>query len=67
MMPRENGYKPQSYVSDNIDEDVMDALPPPQQDKYIEKRIKPHIEEQLKGIEFDNEDDKLKVYKQAKS
>jgi hypothetical protein len=65
MMPREYGYKSQSYVSDNIDEDVMDALPPPQQDKYIEKQIKPQIEDQLKGIEFDNEDDKLKVYKQA--
>ena len=67
MMPREYGYKSQSYISDNIDEDVMDALPQPQQDKYIEKQIKPQIEDQLKGIEFDNEDDKLKVYKQAVS
>jgi hypothetical protein len=67
MMPREYGYKSQSYVSDNIDEDVMDALPPPQQDKYIEKQKKPQIVDQLKDIEFDNEDDKLKVYKQADS
>jgi hypothetical protein len=45
----------------------MDALPPPQQDKYIEKQIKPQIEEQLKDIEFDNEADKSKAYKQAVS
>ena len=67
MMPREYGYKSQSYAPEYIDEDIMDALPPPQQDKYIEKQIKPQIEEELKGIEFDNEDDKLKVYKQAVS
>jgi hypothetical protein len=47
MMPREYGYKSQSYVPEYIDEDVMDALPPPQQDKYIEKQIKPQIEEEL--------------------
>ena len=66
MMPREYGYKSQSYAAE-LDEDVMDALPPQQQDKYIEKQIKPQIEEQLKDIEFDNEADKSKVYKQAVS
>jgi hypothetical protein len=65
MMPREYGYKSQSYAPEYIDENVMDALPPQQQEKYIEKHIKPQLEEQLKGIEFDNEDDKFKVYKQA--
>jgi hypothetical protein len=38
MMPREYGFKSQSYVSNNIDEDMMDSLPPPQQVKYIEKQ-----------------------------
>jgi len=67
LMPREYGYKPNSYEVDILDDDVMDALPPPQQDKYIEKQIKPQIEEQLKDIEFDNEADKSKAYKQAVS
>ena len=67
MMTKGYGYKSQSYAPEYIDEDIMDALPPPQQDKYIEKQIKPQIEEQLKGLEFDNDDDKLKVYKQAVS
>jgi hypothetical protein len=65
LMPREYGYKPNSYEVDILDDDVMDALPPQQQDKYIEKQIKPQIEEQLKDIEFDNEADKSKAYKQA--
>ncbi len=44
----------------------MDALQQ-QQDQYIEKQIKPQIEDQLKDIEIDNEDDKLKEYKQTVS
>jgi hypothetical protein len=67
MMPREYGYKSQSYAAEQIDDDVMDALPPPQQDKYMENKIAPQIEEQMKDITFDNEDDKLKSYKQAVS
>jgi hypothetical protein len=67
MMPREFGYKSQSYAAEQIDDDVMDALPPLQQDKYIEKKVAPQIEEQLKDIEFDNEADKSKVYRQAVS
>jgi hypothetical protein len=43
----------------------MDALPQAQQDKYIEKQIKPQIEEQLKDIEFDNEDEKIKFSKEV--
>ncbi len=38
MMPREYGYKSQPYAPEYIDEDVMDALPPTQQDEYIEKQ-----------------------------
>ena len=60
MMPREYGYKSQSYVADNIDEDIMDSLPQPQQDKYIENRIAPQIQEQMKDITFDNEEQKKK-------
>jgi hypothetical protein len=67
LMPKEYGYKPNSYEVDILDDDIIDALPKAQQDKYIEKQIKPQIEEQLKGIEFDNEEDKLKVYKQTVS
>ena len=67
MMPREFGYKSQSYDVEQIDDDVMDALPPPQQEKYIENKVAPQIEEQMKNITFDNEEQKLKVYTQAVS
>jgi hypothetical protein len=60
LMPREYGYKPNSYEVDILDDDVMDALPPPQQDKYIEKQIKPQIEEQLKDIEFDKSNSRVR-------
>ena len=65
LMPREYGYKARSYEVDILDDDIMDALPKAQQDQYIEKKIAPQIEEQLKDIEFDTEADKSKVYKQA--
>jgi hypothetical protein len=64
-MPRQYGYKPNSYDVDILDDDIIDALPPQQQDKYIEKQIKPQIEEQMKEIEFDNEDDKIKISKEV--
>ena len=67
MMPREYGFKPNSYAVEMLDDDIIDALPKAQQDQYIEKKVAPQIEEQMKGIEFDNEADKLKVYKQAVS
>ncbi len=56
MMPREYGYKSQSYAPELIDEDVMDALPPQQQDKYIENKVAPQKEKQMKNITFDNEE-----------
>jgi hypothetical protein len=31
----------------------------------LKNKIKPQIDDQLNGIEFDNEDEKLKVYRQA--
>ena len=67
MMPREYGFKPNSYAVEMLDDDIIDALPKAQQDQYIEKKVAPQIEEQMKDIEFDNEADKLKVYKQAVS
>jgi hypothetical protein len=69
LMPREYGFKTNSYAVpvDILDDEIMDALPKAQQDQYIEKKIAPQIEEQLKDIEFDNEADKSKVYKQAVS
>ena len=66
-MPREYGYKPNSYDVDILDDDIIDALPKVQQDKYIEKKLAPQVEEQMKDIEFDNEAEKLKVYTQAVS
>ena len=67
MMPREYGYKKQSYEVDMLDDDIMDALQPDQQDKYIEKKIKPQIEQQIQDIEFDNEEDKIKISKEIVS
>ena len=67
LMPREYGYKARSYELDRFDDDIMDALPKAQQDQYIEKKVAPQIEEQIKDIEFDNVEDKLKVYTQAVS
>ena len=65
LMPREYGYKARSYEVDILDDDIIDALPKAQQDQYIEKQIKPQIEEQLKDIEFDNEDEKIKFSKEV--
>ncbi len=65
LMPREYGFKTNSY--EVLDDDIIDALPKAQQDKYIEKKIAPQIEEEIKDIEFENEADKLKVYTQAVS
>ena len=67
LMPREYGYKPNSYEVEMLDDDIIDALPKAQQDQYIEKKVAPQIEEQMKGIDFENEDEKLKVYTQAVS
>jgi hypothetical protein len=67
LMPREYGFKTNSYAVDILDDDIIDALPKAQQDQYIEKKVAPQIEEQMKGIEFDNEADKIKVYTQAVS
>jgi hypothetical protein len=69
LMPREYGFKANSYAVpvDILDDEIMDALPKAQQDQYIEKKIAPQIEEQMKDIEFDNEADKLKVYTEAVS
>jgi hypothetical protein len=41
--------------------------PKAQKDKYIEKKIAPQVEAQMKDIEFDNEADKLKIYTGAVS
>ena len=59
LMPREYGFKTNSYAVpvDILDDEIMDALPKAQQDQYIEKKVAPQIEEQIKDIEFDNEED----------
>ncbi len=67
MMPREYGFKHNSYAIDMLDEDVMDALPQGQQDKYIENQLAPQIEQQMKDIEFADDADKIKVSKQVVS
>ena len=65
LMPREYGFKTNSYAVDILDDDIIDSLPKAQQDQYIEKKVAPQIEEQIKDIEFDNAEDKLKVYTQS--
>ena len=67
MMPREHGFKPTSYITDAIDDDIMDALPQEQQDKYIEDQLAPQIEHQMKDIVFADDEDKIKVSKQVVS
>ena len=67
MMPREYGFKQNSYAVDMLDDDIMDSLPPNQQDKYIENKLTPQIEKEMKGIEFADDADKKKVTKQVVS
>jgi len=43
MMPREYGYKFNSYAIEQLDEDIMDTLPQAEQSKYIENKIRPQI------------------------
>ena len=38
----------------------MDSLPQPQQDKSIEKRIAQQIEEQMKDVNFDDQEERKK-------
>jgi hypothetical protein len=67
LMPREYGFKTNSYAVDMLDDDVMDSLPPAEQNKYLEKKLKPQIEKELKDIEFDNEGDYIKFSKDVVS
>ena len=50
MMPRESWFKHNSYAIDMLDDDVMDALPQDQQDKYIETQLAPQVEQQMKDL-----------------
>jgi hypothetical protein len=61
MMPRESGFKPTSYITDVVDDDVLNALPEEEQDRYIEKKLAPQVEKEIQGIEFADEDAKLRV------
>ena len=63
LMPREYGFKQSSYAIDMLDDDIIDALPQEQQLKYMETKIAPHVQEQLKDVEFDNDEDKIKISK----
>jgi hypothetical protein len=67
LMPREYGFNSNSYEVDILDDDIIEALPKAQQDQYIENKIAPQIESQIKDIKFDTEGDKLKVYTEAVS
>jgi hypothetical protein len=58
MMPMESGFKSNSYAFDNIDDDIVDELLPAQKDEYIEQKIKPQIEKEIKDLTFENEDKK---------
>ena len=58
MMPREYGFKANSYLVDVLDEDVMDALPPAEKDKYLENKMMPQIQQEIKDITFPSEDKK---------
>ena len=63
LKPREYGFKQSSYAIDMLDDDIIDALPQEQQLKYMETKIAPHVQEQLKDVEFDNDEDKIKISK----
>jgi len=63
LMPREYGFKQNSYAIDMLDDDIINALPEEQQLKYMETKIAPHVQEQLKDVEFDNDEDKIKISK----
>ena len=67
MMPKEYGFKQNSYAVDMLDDDIMDALPQEQQDKYIEKQLAPQIEKEMKVVEFKNDEDKIKFSKDVVS
>ena len=61
LMPREYGFKPTSYIMDMVDDDVLNALPEEEQDRYIEKKLAPLVEKEMQGIEFADDDAKLRV------
>jgi hypothetical protein len=63
MMPREYGFKNNSYAIDTLDDDIMDALPQEQQDTYIQKKLAPQVEKEMKDIEFADDADKIRVSK----
>ena len=65
MMPKEYGFKPQSYIYDVVDNDIMDSLPQAQQDKYIENKVAPQIEKEIKNINFENPENKTTAYTDA--
>jgi hypothetical protein len=59
MMPMEEGFKKNSYAfAENIDDDIMDTLPRAQQEQYIETKVKPQIEKEIKDVTFETEDKK---------
>ena len=49
LMPREYGFKQNSYAIDMLDDDIIDALPQEQQDKYIKTKLAPQVEKEMKG------------------
>jgi hypothetical protein len=55
MMPKEYGFKSNSYTIESLDDDIMDALPIAEKDRYIENKMKPQIEKEIKDIVFPDE------------
>jgi len=64
LMPIESGFKSKSYIVE-LDDDIIDALPEAEKDKYIENKIKPQIEKEIKDITFPDEDKKAEFMNNA--
>jgi len=64
LMPMESGFKSKSYIVE-LDDDIIDALPEAEKNKYIENKIKPQIEKEIKDITFPDEDKKAEFMNNA--
>ena len=64
LMPIESGFKSKSYIVE-LDDDIIDALPEAEKNKYIENKIKPQIEKEIKDITFPDEDKKAEFMNNA--
>jgi hypothetical protein len=77
IMPKENGFKSDSYTIESLDDDIIDALPMSEKDfsdigkasiisfQYIENKMKPQIEKEIKDIVFPDEAKKEEIITKA--